>query len=62
MMTYLPPQPQGRDWVSGPWRDRLSLGGSETSPSETGYLADALDAARLVVTETLDGMKIRKSD
>lgn len=52
------PQPQGRDWVSGAWRDRLSFGGSETSPTEPGYLAGAIDAARLAVAETLERMKV----
>lgn len=44
------------DWVSEPWRDRLTLAGSETSPREAGYLAGAVEASRLaahVVAERL---------
>ena len=36
-------------WVSGPWHDRLTLAGSETSPREAGYLAGAVEASRLAV-------------
>jgi monoamine oxidase len=32
-------------WVHGAWRDRISLAGSETSPTEPGYLAGAIHAA-----------------
>jgi monoamine oxidase len=40
-------------WVSGPWRDRLTLGGSETSVSEPGYLAGAVTASRQAVASWL---------
>lgn len=40
-------------WVSGPWQERLALAGSETSPSEPGYLAGAVIAAKRAVAETL---------
>jgi monoamine oxidase len=40
-------------WVSGPWKNRLALAGSETSPSEPGYLAGAVVAAKRAVVETL---------
>jgi monoamine oxidase len=40
-------------WVSGPWQARLALAGSETSPSEPGYLAGAVVAAARAVDETL---------
>lgn len=33
--------------MSGPWHDRLTLAGSETSPREAGYLAGAVEASRL---------------
>ena len=32
-------------WFDVPWRDHVVLTGSETSASEPGYLADAVDAA-----------------
>ncbi len=41
-------------WIGGPWRLRLSLGGSETGCIEPGYLAGAIDAARRAVKETLE--------
>jgi len=34
-----------RPWVSGEWRDRIVLAGSETSAHDPGYLAGAADAA-----------------
>jgi monoamine oxidase len=40
-------------WVSGPWQDRLTLGGSETSVSEPGYLAGAVTASRQAVEARL---------
>ncbi|HQT63717.1 MAG: amine oxidase [Acidocella sp. 20-57-95] len=38
-------------WVTGPWQDRLALAGSETSPSEPGYLAGAVVAAQRAFKE-----------
>ena len=38
------PMPQRQPWVFGEWETRLTLAGSETSPSVPGYLAGALDA------------------
>jgi monoamine oxidase len=37
-------------WVTGAWQDRLALGGS---PTEPGYLAGAVEAARQAFAETL---------
>lgn len=45
------PVPSRTPWVTGAWADRLSLGGSETSAREPGYLAGALDAAERAVAE-----------
>ncbi|CCM79968.1 flavin monoamine oxidase family protein [Rhizobium mesoamericanum] len=42
-----------KEWVSGPWKDRLFLAGSETSPSEPGYLSGAVTAAEEAVTKIL---------
>ncbi len=47
------PVPDPSPWVSGAWRARLALAGSETSPSEPGYLAGAVTAAARAVDETL---------
>jgi monoamine oxidase len=47
------PTQDAAEWVSGPWRERLMLGGSETSASEPGYLAGAVVAATAAVHETL---------
>lgn len=43
-------------WVTGAWQARLALGGSETSPSEPGYLAGAVVAAARAVADTLQKM------
>jgi monoamine oxidase len=43
------PMPSSAAWVSAPWQDRLILAGSETSPSDPGYLAGAVVAARRAV-------------
>lgn len=46
-------------WVHGPWGEVLSLAGSETSPSEPGYLAGAAEAsaraAAALLTRLLKG-------
>ncbi len=48
--------PDPAPWVSGPWQAHLALAGSETSPSEPGYLAGAVVAAARAVDETLRRM------
>jgi monoamine oxidase len=40
-------------WISGVWHERLILAGSETSPSDPGYLAGAVVAAKAAVAEIL---------
>lgn len=45
------PSPLAGPWVRGPWRDRLSLAGSETGPNAPGYLAGAIEAATRAVAE-----------
>ena len=45
--------PGNAPWVEGAWRGRLALGGSESSTSEPGYLAGAVDAAERAVAEIL---------
>lgn len=45
--------PADVQWVTGAWQERLVLAGSETSPIEPGYLAGAVEAAKLAVAETL---------
>ena len=47
------PLPQPGPWVNGAWREHLSLAGSETSASDPGYLAGALDAGTRAAEETL---------
>lgn len=47
------PRPSHDSWVTGPWQRRLSLGGSETSEIEPGYLAGAVIAAERSVSETI---------
>lgn len=48
---HLAPDPA--PWIAGPWKERLALAGSETSPREPGYLAGAVVAARRTVDELL---------
>jgi monoamine oxidase len=48
------PTPNDGSWVTGPWQERLVLGGSETSATDPGYLAGAIEAARRAVAETLE--------
>ena len=48
------PMPNDGSWVTGPWCERLVLGGSETSATDPGYLAGAIEAARRAVAETLE--------
>ena len=45
------PVPSDAQWTSGPWRERLALAGSETSPSEPGYLAGAVVASERAVQQ-----------
>jgi monoamine oxidase len=47
------PVPSHGPWVSGVWAQRMSLAGSETSATDPGYLAGALDAAERATDETL---------
>lgn len=49
------PAAKPRPWVTGPWRDRITLAGSETSPHEPGYLAGAVEAANLAVAALIAG-------
>ncbi|MFP5405092.1 MAG: amine oxidase, partial [Gammaproteobacteria bacterium] len=46
-------------WLAGAWADRLSLAGSETSDTEPGYLAGAVQAAERAVTERLRASSAR---
>ncbi|MEI7599136.1 MAG: FAD-dependent oxidoreductase [Aestuariivirga sp.] len=52
MVAESHPVPDGRPWISGAWTERVSLAGSETSSTDPGYLAGALDAAERAVRET----------
>lgn len=49
------PEPDDVPWVTGLWRERLVLGGSETSPSEPGFLAGAVTAAARAVANIHPG-------
>jgi monoamine oxidase len=48
------PSPDRRPWVGGDWQKHISLAGSETSSSEPGYLAGAVDAAERAVAQLLN--------
>ncbi|MBR0799935.1 FAD-dependent oxidoreductase [Bradyrhizobium jicamae] len=47
-------------WVLAPWDQRLELAGSETSPSDPGYLAGAVVAARRAVNATLARLEVKR--
>jgi monoamine oxidase len=47
------PSPDRQPWVSSDWHAHISLAGSETSSSEPGYLAGAVEAAGRAVAELL---------
>ncbi len=47
------PSPDRRPWVGGDWQAHISLAGSETSSTEPGYLAGAVEAAGRAVAELL---------
>ena len=47
------PTPGSPLWVTGAWENRLLMAGSETSPSEPGYLAGAVIAAKQAVAVIL---------
>ena len=47
------PIPDASPWISGNWARYVSLAGSETSATDPGYLAGALDGAERAVAETL---------
>jgi monoamine oxidase len=49
------PAPSGAPWVAGDWQGRIALIGSETSRTEPGYLAGAVEAAGRAVAEILTG-------
>ncbi len=48
------PSSGGTAWVTGAWQRRLALAGSETSATEPGFLAGAVEAARRAVEDTLE--------
>jgi monoamine oxidase len=52
------PMPQRGPWVSGAWRERLSLSGSETSATNPGYLAGAMDAGSRAAAEVLQRIAV----
>lgn len=51
------PVPGVVPWVAGPWRARLALAGSETSPREPGYLEGAVVAGARAAEETLENIR-----
>ncbi|MCZ4432055.1 FAD-dependent oxidoreductase [Agrobacterium sp. SOY23] len=53
------PTPGSSRWVGGEWERRLVMAGSETSPSEPGYLAGAVVAAKQAVSEILTRLETK---
>lgn len=52
------PYPDPAPWVSGDWQDRIVLAASETSRTEPGYLAGAVEAGERSAVEVIHGLKI----
>lgn len=52
------PIPSNAPWVNGPWQERLSLAGSESSASEAGYLAGAIIASRRAADTVIEARKV----
>ncbi|OYR17733.1 flavin monoamine oxidase family protein [Brucella grignonensis] len=50
------PLPDRRSWVDGRWSKHVLLAGSETSTTEPGYLAGAVEAAGRVVGELIGSL------
>ncbi len=48
------PNPSTQPWVTGEWQDRIALAGSETSHTEPGYLAGAVEAAERASRDIID--------
>ena len=53
------PVPGSLQWIDGAWAGRLSLAGSETSDTEPGYLAGAVQAGERAVAERLRALRAR---
>lgn len=51
------PLPGHRLWVSDQWAERPLMAGSETIPSEPGYLAGAIETAGRAVGESFADWK-----
>ncbi len=51
------PVPDRRPWIDGVWHEHVLLAGSETSSSEPGYLAGAVQAAERAVSELIDQVR-----
>lgn len=47
------PSALGGEWVTGDWKGRLIMAGSEASPSDPGYLAGAIEASQVAVRSIL---------
>ncbi|MBB5575450.1 flavin monoamine oxidase family protein [Rhizobium paranaense] len=57
--TGHPHAPEG-GWVTGPWKERLTLAGSEVSPIEAGYLAGAVEASAAAVADLIQKFATNK--
>jgi monoamine oxidase len=51
------PVPTQEPWVGGEWQNRIWLAGSETSRSEPGYLAGAVEAAERTAMDIVSKLK-----
>lgn len=51
--AYGHPTPNRVEWVTTQWSERLFLAGSETSPTDPGYLAGAVEASKRAVQKVI---------
>lgn len=54
------PTPSAAPWITAPWQQHLSLGGSETSETEPGYMAGAVNAAQRATSEVLRRLRAHR--
>ncbi len=48
------PLPSTQPWIGGEWQEHITLAGSETSRTEPGYLAGAVEAGEHAATDIVD--------
>ncbi|WFU04717.1 FAD-dependent oxidoreductase (plasmid) [Rhizobium sp. CB3171] len=55
------PHAPDEGWITGPWKDRLVLAGSEASSVEAGYLAGAVEASTRAATDLINKLATNRN-